>query len=81
MPGNCKDCIYCRPQEKRWWGNHYGAGCAAEEDGIHKLGWGRLQYDADGEVKRRGHILLVEGCYYYEAAKEEFEQMSLFEET
>lgn len=78
MPGRCLDCALCRPKERRWCGNHYGCGCAAVPDGVHPLGWGDLQYDAAGNIKRKGPILDLTDCYYWQG-KEDYRQASLFD--
>lgn len=78
MPGTCVDCVLCRPKERRWWGNHYGCGCAAVVDGVHELGWGKIKHDAAGNIMRKGALLDVTDCYYWQSV-EDYQQVKLFE--
>lgn len=77
--GTCVNCRHCLPKEKRWCGTHYGCGCSAVEDGVHKTGWGNVKYNPDESIKRKENGLLdLEKCFYWKT-KEEFEQLNLFE--
>lgn len=83
MSGTCKDCGHFNPpgdQGERIWN---GGRCDAKEDGENKRGWGDLQYNEDGSIKRiPGTMVLdVKKCFYWipkQEEKPEYEQLSLF---
>lgn len=82
MPGWCADCGHFNPpgdQGERIWN---GGKCDAEEDGNHKKGWGDIQHNEDGTIKRiPGTMLMdVKKCYYWIPKQEEpeYEQLTLF---
>lgn len=77
MDKTCVTCIHLQPKESRWLGHGYGSGCAAVEDGIHKLG-PKTVYQPNGEVERteRG-LIKMEPCYYWQA-KDGYEQIEMF---
>ena len=82
MPGMCKDCGHFNPPGDKGEVIWNGGRCTAVEDGEHKKGWGDIQYNEDGTIKRiPGTMVMdVKKCVYWIPKQEEpeYEQMTLF---
>lgn len=82
MAGTCRTCGHFNPPGEAGEIIWNGGRCTAEEDGEHEKGWGAIQYNEDGSIKRvPGTMLLdVKKCFYWKPKQEEpeYEQLSLF---